>query len=409
VVEIDFSYIWDHEYDKRIWAAFMDEFGAQHGVKVRIREEMTWDGAWAELFSYTSLGHGPHVSHIGSSWINSLARMNVLRPFKPDEIAAIGGAWDFSAPNWESGILSEDKHVWAIPWTTWIYVICYRKDLLQQAGIDPAGAFGTIKDVAQTVERLTGSSLEMPWLNSQLPVSYRDFLHIAASWVWAAGGDFTDKDGTTVLFNNPQAMQGLKSWLDIYTAVRAPHKGFSQPEIFDLFRQGCAAAVLANIHGANTFVDAQSNSLVRDNLGVAPVTDLPWTGGGSFVIWEHVRHNPQQEQAAVELVKFLASKDINVRYQRETASMPSRIDALKEIYPDGNPVREAVMMTATKGRHYYNTPTWRRIEYQLSEELGLIVNETLNNPTADTEAILHAHLDPLARRLNLTLHGLGTR
>lgn len=370
---------------------------------------MTWDGAWAELFSYASLGKAPHVSHIGSSWINSLARMNVLRPFKPDEISTIGGSWDFTAPNWESGILSEDKKVWAIPWTTWIYVICYRKDLLQQVGIDPTGAFGTINTVAQTVEQLTASSLEMPWLNSQLPVSYRDFLHIAASWVWAAGGDFTDKEGTTVLFNSPQAMKGLKSWLDIYTAVRAPYKTLSQPEIFDLFREGRAAAVLANIHGANTFMEPRSNPVVRENLGVAPVTDLPWTGGGSFIIWESVRRNPQQEHAAVELVKFLASKDINVRYQRETASMPSRIDALKEIYPDGNPVREAVMMTATKGRHYYNTSTWRRIEYQLSETLGLIVNATLDNPSADTEAILHAHLDPLARRLNMTLHGSGTR
>jgi len=89
--------------------------------------------------------------------------------------------------------------------------------------------------------------------------------------------------------------------------------------------------------------------------------------------------------------------------------MPSRIDALKEIYPDGNPIREAVMMTATKGRHYYNTPTWRRIEYQLSETLGVIVNETLDNPSADTAAILHTHLDPLARRLNATLHGSKTR
>jgi len=308
VVEIEFSYIWDHADDKRVWTAFMDEFASQYGVKVNIRPEMTWDGAWAELFSYASLGKAPHVSHIGSTWINSLARMNVLRPFKPDEISAIGGSWDYTAANWESGILSENKNVWAIPWTTWIYVICYRKDLLEQVGIDPAEAFGTIKTVAQTIERLTASSLEMPWLNSQLPVSYRDFLHIAASWVWAAGGDFTDKEGTTVLFDSPQAMQGLKSWLEIYTAVRMQHKAFSQLEIFDLFREGRAAAVLANIHGANTFLGTQSNQLVRNNLGVAPVTDLPWTGGGSFIVWEHVRRNPQLEHAAVELVKFLASK-----------------------------------------------------------------------------------------------------
>lgn len=404
MVEIEFSYIWDHADDHLVWAEFMDEFSLRHGVKVHIRPEATWDTAWAELFSYASLGKGPHVSHVGNTWINSLARLNVLRPFRPDEVAAIGGAWDFIAPNWESGILAGDKRVWAIPWTGWIYVICYRKDLLQEIGVDPSDAFGTIKATAQTLERLSASTLETPWLNPQVPVSYRDFLHIAASWIWAAGGDFTDKDGATVLFNAPPAMQGLKNWLDIYRIVREPFKKLNQPQMFDLFREGRAAAVLANIHGANTFIDENSNSLVRENLGVASVTDVPWAGGGSFIVWEHVRRNAQQEQAAVDLVKFIASKDINLRYQRATASMPSRIDALKEVYPEGNPAREAVMLVATKGRNYYNTPAWRRIEQHMSEALGAIVNETLNNPSANSEAILQTHLGPLARRLNMTLH-----
>ena len=406
MVEIEFSYIWDHEYDKHIWAEFMDEFSSRCGVKVKIRPEMTWDTAWAELFSYTStaIGKGPHVSHIGNTWINSLARLNVLRQFKPNEIAAMGAAWDFIAPNWDSGILSSDKSVWAIPWTGWIYVICYRKDLLQQIGVDPATAFGTIKSTAQTIERLTASLLEAPWLNPQVPVSYRDFLHIAASWVWAAGGDFTDKEGSIVLFDSPQAIEGLKNWLDTYWVVREPYKALNQPQMFDLFREGRAAAVLATIHGANTFIDEHTNPLVRENLGVASATDVPWAGGGSFIVWEHARRNIQQEQAAVDLVKFLASKEINLRYQRVTASMPSRIDALKEIYPDGNPAREAVMMATTRGRHYYNTPIWRRIEHQLSEELGLMVNETLGNPAPNTEAIVRAHVEPLARRLNAAFH-----
>lgn len=404
MVEIEFSYILDHINDKHIWAVFMDEFCNKHGVKVHIRPEMTWDNAWAELFSYTSLNKAPHVSHVGSSWINSLARLKVLRAFKPDEITAIGGSWDFATPNWDSGILTDDKNIWAIPWTTWIYVICYRKDLLEQVGIDPSDAFRTIVSTSETVRKLIDSSLEIPWLNSQLPVSYRDLLHIAASWIWAAGGDFTDKEGKTITFSNPQAINGLKHWLEIYCTVPEAYKMLSQPETFDLFRQGRAAAVLATIQGANIFIGEQSTPIVRENLGVASITDTPWTGGGSFVIWEHARRNPQEEHAAVELVKFLASKNINIRYQRETDSMPSRIDALKEIYPDGNPAREAVMQTATKGRHYYNTPIWRRIEQQLGDALGAIVSETLRNPTVNTEILLHEHLDALARRLNAMMH-----
>ena len=404
MVEIEFSYILDSEHDQRMWTTFLDEFGSRYGIKVYLRDAMKWDTAWAELFSYTSKDKAPHVSHIGNTWINSLARLDVLRPFRPEEIATIGGAWDFVVPNWDSGLLSDDKKIWGIPWTAWIYVICYRKDLLAQAGIDPAGAFGSIKAAAQTIERLTASKLEIPWLNSQQPVATRDFLHTAASWIWAAGGDLSYRDGTRVLFNSPAAVEGLKNWLDTYRASGEPYRKLTPPEIYDRFREGRAAAVLASIRGANTFTAAECNPVVRDNLGVAPVTDVPWTGGGSFVIWQHAQRNPEKELAAVELVKFLASKDINLRYQHETASLPSRIDALKEIYTEGNPAREAVMLAATKGRHYYNTPTWRRIELQLSEELGVILREVFRNPGCDTGAILHAHLDPLAEKLNATLN-----
>ena len=404
MVEIEFSYIRDHALDRDTWTTFLDEFSSKHGVKVHLREEMSWDTAWAELFSYTSNGKAPHVSHIGNTWINSLARLDVLRPFKPEEIAAIGGGWDFVVPNWDAGMLSGDKKVWGIPWTAWIYVICYRKELLEQAGIDAAGAFGTIQAAAQTIARLADSGLEIPWLNSQLPVAARDFLHTAASWIWGAGGDLTYRDGTRVLFNSPAALEGLKYWLDTYRAVSKPYKKLNPAEMVDVFREGRAAAILTSIRGANTFTGEQCEAVVRENLGVAPVTDVPWTGGGSFVIWQHIQYNPQQEQAAVELVKFLASKDINLRYQRETNCLPSRIDALKEIYPEGNPAREAVMLAATRGRHYYNTATWRRIELQLSDELGKVLRETLDSPAPDTEAILHAHLDPLAAQLNRTLN-----
>ncbi len=404
MTEIEFSYIQDFEQDDHLWSIYTEEFSAQKGIKVQLKP-MTWDTAWGELFSYTSLTKGPHVSHIGNTWVSSLARMNVLRPFKHDEVAAVGGAWDFIAPNWESGVLFGDRRVWAIPWTAWIYVICYRRDLFEKVGINPVGAFGTVSATTETVKRLAASSLEIPWLNPQLPVSYRDLMHIAASWIWATGGDFINRQGSSVVFNSQQAVDGLQSWLEIYRAVPPAYRKFTQEENLRLFREGHAAAAMVNIRGANELVNMQDNSTVRENLEVAAITEVPWIGGGSFVIWDHVQDNVQTEQAAVQLVEFLASKEINLRYQRETDCLPSRIDALKEIYPEGNPAREAVMEAASAGRGYYSIPIWRRIEHQLSEEIGTVVNEVVENPKADPVAVLHAHLDPLAQRINLALGG----
>lgn len=402
MVEIEFSYIEDVEHDSRIWGELISQFTAQSGIQVRLRP-MVWDTAWADLFSYTTFGNGPQVSHVGNTWVSSLVRMHALRPFKSDEIVDMGGAPEFMAPNWQTGLLPGDKRVWAIPWTAWSYVICYRKDLLAQVGIDPMNAFGTVEAVKSTLQRLVNSSLEIPWLNTQVPMNYRCLLHIAASWIWAAGGEIIDKDGTKALFNGPNAIHGLKDWLETYRAVPQPYQKLSQEETFSLFREGRAAAVLANIRGTNSFIDAQTNAIVRDNLGVAPVTDSPWTGGGSFVIWDDLRTNPDKERAAVQLVKFLSGKETNLYYSRQAGSTPARIDALNEIYPAGNPARDAIMLTATQGRSYYNMPIWRRIEYQLYEEIGSAVTDATEHPSADAATILHKHLDPLAVRLNITL------
>ena len=404
MIEIEFSYIYDVTGDERIWALLMEEFGDQEGVKVKLRR-MNWDNAWAQLFSFTSATNSPHVSHIGNSWVSSLARMNTLRAFKPSEIVEIGAAEDFVTPNWQTGKLPGDDRIWAIPWTAWIYVIAYRKDLLQQAGIESNAAFGTIHAAANTVKRLTASNLEMPWLNAKLPNSTRDLLHIASSWIWASGGDFMDPEASRALFTSPEAIAGLKEWLGLYRAVPAAQKRLSQLETFDLFGEGHAAALLCNIRGANTFINSAKYPQVHDNLGVASTTDTPWTGGGSFVIWDNLHGYPEQERAAINLVKFLSSKAVQVRYSRETNNLPSRVDALYELYPYGNPAHDAVMLAAAKGRSYYNMPIWRRVEVQLAEELGQAVTDANSDPNTDLEEILHVRLDTLAARLNLTLEG----
>ena len=403
MVEIDFSYILDYPNNRPVWQMLMDEFGTSHDVKVHLHE-MTWDTAWADLFSYTSLRQGLQVSHIGNTWVGGLARMNVLRPFKQDEILAMGGPKVFLSPNWESGLLPDDKRLFAIPWTGWIYVICYRKDLLERAGINGSSGFGSLAATHKTIERLVASNLEIPWLNPEIPVAFRDLLHIAASWVWAAGGDFINYEGTRALFNSPQALRGLKEWLDLYRAVPGPYKQLSSAGTIDLFRQGRVAAVLTNINIAHQLVNSQDDPAMRENLGIATVTDVPWTGGGSLVIWENVTGSPRlQEQAAVDLVTFLASKDINLRYQQAVGSMPSRLDALEQAYPVGHPLRAAVMQAARNGRGYHSVAAWRRVEALLSDELGAVVKEVMEDTAADPEKVLQTHLDPLAERLRIML------
>jgi multiple sugar transport system substrate-binding protein len=401
MVEIELSTIPDSNLDVRTLTALLEEFRAKTGIKVYLRQ-MTWGGAWPDLMTIASHGKGPDVSHVGGTWVSSLAMMDALRPFSPAEIEAMGGAAAFLAPLWESTRQFADAHTWAIPWTAYIYVICFRKDLLARAGVNEKEVFAGLH--SQAFQKLRDARVaEIPWLNPFIPTPYTDLLHIAASWVWSVGGDFINQDGTQVIFDSPKATQGLCNWLGTYCAVPDSYKQLGSTETVALFRAGRAASVLTDIRMANNFVSHETDPQIRENLGVIPISNVPWMGGGSFVIWQHVRGYPERERAAVELVKFLTNTENGLRWAREIGSMPGRLEVLREIYPAENPLHNAVMQSASHGRVYHTVPLWRRIEYQLAQELGACLQETNEKPAENPETILRAHMEPLARRLNLTL------
>lgn len=400
MIEIELSYTWGD--DQSTFTALLEEFTQQHGIKVRLRR-LDWSTAWVDLFTMVSHGQGSDVSSIGSTWVSTLAKLDALRPFKPDEVAQMGGEKAFAAPAWQNAKLFGDQRVWTLPWIGWTYVIFYRKDLLRSVGIDPATAFDSPQAVQDTLARLNSSTLEIPWLNADIPHPYVDFLHTAAPWVWAAGGEFINPTGNKVLFDSPEAIAGFVNWLNTFRYVPKQYQLLSVAECRDLVRSGRAAASLVDINTANTILDREVTNLNEENIGFANLTNIPWMGGISFVIWDHIHNHPEREHAAVELVKFLTTKTANLLWMQNADLLPLRMDALDESYPPGNPLRETVMESATRGRSYNNVSHWRRIESQLSLELGAVVQHVRENPDADAATILRARLEPLVRRLNIVL------
>lgn len=404
MVELEFSTIPDSELDLQVLSRLVEEFGRDNHIHVRL-SPMTWGDAWTELMTIASHGRGPHISHIGGTWTSSLVMMNALRPFQPSELQQLGGASAFMRPTWLSTCIKGQETCYAIPWTGYIYVICYRRDLLKQIGIDESKAFGSIDALKNTIQALSQSDLEIPWLNPPIVAPYNDYLHTAASWVWGSGGQFLDESGSKLVFDSPQTVRGICDWLDTYRSVRPDQAAIDTVLGLDLFSQGKVAAILTDIRAADLFLAAEDLPFAVENLGVATLTEVPWCGGGNMVIWNHTRGVPEQEKAAVALVQFLNNSKNQLTWAREVKSMPARLDVLEKIYQPGHPLRDAVFLAARRGMSYMSVSLWRRVEYQLALALGAIIDEALQNPQKGTEQIVREHLEPLARRLNLAFSG----
>jgi ABC-type glycerol-3-phosphate transport system substrate-binding protein len=223
---------------------------------------------------------------------------------------------------------------------------------------------------------------------------------MAASWIWSSGGDIMDNRGKQVLFNSPAALTGLKSFLRLVR--RVPNTDYlGSDECMDALLKGQAAAVVTDARALNSAIQEKSANV--GNIGAASLMSIPWSGGGSLVIWRHTYGYPDRLDAAYKLVEFMARKKTMMDLANNCYTLPSRTDALDELFPPEHMLRPVMLQLISTGRAYRPMALWHRIEHQLGVELGAVAKQVMNDPSIDSDEAVTQAMDSLAGRLNLTL------
>ena len=400
MVAIEFTAIPDSDEDYELQLDLLGEFQKQMGIEVQFTR-MEWSNAWQQLINISTHGQGADISHVGSTWVSSLVSMNSLRPIPLHVITKIGNEETFIHSTWESARMEEDRNVWAIPLSAYTYAVAYRRDLLEQAGLEGATAFSTPSALDETVRRLEElNATEHAWLMPYVPHPFNDFVHTVASWVWSSGGHLIDNRGKLVLFNSPATLAGLKAYFKLLR--RQPKMDYlDADQCMDLLAQGKAAAVLTDARSILTTL--QQDSPEAQNIGAASLMSIPWSGGGNLVVWRHTYGFPDRLEAAFKLVEFLTRKSTMLEVGRRAQILPARVDALDALIPSDHPLRPVMIQLVSSARTYRSIPLWRRIENQFGQELGAIAKTLFEDKDADLDALLSETMGRLTHRLNLTL------
>jgi multiple sugar transport system substrate-binding protein len=405
MTEIEFSVIADAPEDTAALSILLQEFEAEYSIQVKL-QHMTWDNAWPNLLEFAAFGEGPDVSQIGSTWSTTLIGMSALRPFTRREIAALGPAEAYIPAAWRSTMLAGGSQVWVLPWTAYTFILLYRRDLLQQAGIDELTAFATPAAMTQTLGQLQAAGIGTPWLVPS-DEAHLDLVHISASWVWGAEGDFVSSSGNHILFNEPEARAGLKAYFEMYRYLSPAVHGLDDEQSFKRFTQGDAAVAIGGFHWVE--VMKQLPDVIPEvitHLGVTNLPGIPWIGGDNLVVWNNPGRNYsiKREQAAITLASYLSSRRAQIRYGQLMAILPVRFDAFSELTLTPAAYAQTIERALRTGRSHRTVNLWTRIEYQLGQALSKIAADLLAKPGADIDRLLSQHLDPLARQLDRTLN-----
>jgi multiple sugar transport system substrate-binding protein len=377
----------------------LDEFQQIRSVEIKL-ERMNWDDAWAKLLSYALLGNSPDVSHIGSTWASSLVAMNAIRRFSGQEVQAMGGTGVFPPPIWQSATMLNDETVWSIPWSSFTFLVLYRRDHIKAAGISEEHAFDTPSDFQNTIKRLKDNKVSSPFI---LPSgkNFLDRVHIAASWMWGAGGNYFSADGHDVLLNRPETRAGLRSFFELYRLMSPADYQLDYDQTLDHFMQGQASVIIADCGFPN--VIRQQNPALADKVGAHALPGVPFVSGDNLVIWQETRHSFERERVALDLVSFLVSETAQKRFCTSMQQFPVRRDSFDGL---SSPVENLIPMlkeTFEHGRSHKPLRLWSRYEQQLGHAFDDITKDIISKTSLPAESILEIHLSLLQQRFLLLM------
>lgn len=373
----------------------VQQFEAEHQVRVHLNM-LSWDTGRTELVNYALFKNGPDVSEIGTTWLSSLVAMNVLRPFSPHEIAAVGGAEAFLPSIWQTCIEADDQIV-SIPWITYARNIYYRRDVLQQCGIEEKIAFQTLQHFSQTLQQIQAFGNLLPWAIPSLRSP--EILHDVAPWVWAAGGHFMSADGRSPRFHEPEAKQGFYNYFHHQFPYLAPATyNLSDSSSLDMFAQGKVSAVISG-YWAIDVVQKWAAPEVRENLGVTTLPIPAFVGGSNLVVWKNSRY-PQE---AIKLVRFLTSLSVQGHLMNEMNLLPARNEAFQQPPFTTNQFYQSVVQALRNGRSFTATYLWGMVEDRLSALISNLWQELFKNPSLDLRQMIDHELNKMAQRLDRTL------
>lgn len=267
--------------------------------------------------------------------------------------------------------------------------------------LNEATAFATPFAVTESVDRLAAlNATEHAWLMPVVPHPFNDFVHIAASWIWSSGGSIMDNRGNQVMFNSPAALAGLSAYIKLLQRVPDTNY-FGADECMNAILEGRAAAVITDARALNTALN--NKTLNSENIGAASLMSIPWSGGGSLVVWRHTHGYPDRLEASYKLIEFMTRKQTMMELANNCYTLPSRTDALDELFPPDHILRPVMLQLISTGRSYRAIALWHRIEYQLGAELGAVAKKIMKDHTLDVDKEIREAMDSLAYRLNLTL------
>ena len=376
-VTINFWYMPNGADPNGYFKAEADAFMAEHPNITVNGTLVDWGDAFNKITTALTSGVGPDVTQLGTTWVGAFSKTGGLHTFSQAEVDGMGGTSAFVPAAWASSSLVGSGKVTAIPWFIDTRAIYYRTDVLQSLNIDPATAFADWNSFDQTLGKIQQSgkiqAFGVPGKNAY------DVVHNIAPWVWGAGGDYVNQDGSKATINSDASVDGVYQYAQLvskYEDKAVLQKNNNDVEA--LFAQGKFAVTTDGPWLAQQMQQPKASGGFADDVAAkagfatAPYPAGPkdhkvFFGGSNLAIMK----SSKQEAAAYEWVRWLTDKG-QPTYVSKVGMWPSRgLSANASIFAN-NKYDTAFKNQLQFGKSYPMVASWGAIEGALVKDFGVM-------------------------------------
>ena len=203
---------------------------------------------------------------------------------------------------------------WGVPFQRSTIVAYYNKDMFREAGLDP--------------EKAPTSWDELVEMGAALATGDRAGIMIPSTgypyWMFQAlaiqnGEELMAGDGLTTQFDDPEVVEALEFWRSLSVEHGVMPEGTVEwGTLRQAFLEGQTAMMW---HSTGNLTAVRTNAEFDFGVAMLPKRERLGspTGGGNFYIFKDA--SPEEQQAALELIKFMTSPEQAAKWSIETGYM----------------------------------------------------------------------------------------
>ena len=218
----------------------------------------------------------------------------------------------------------EDQQ-WAYPLAGYANVLNYRKDVLDEAGVEVPATQEEMLALSQELTKADEDFYGIALLGAKGPAVAQDYM----AWVQQHGGSILDENGNPAL-NSPENVEILEFFGSLFEYAPPGATDYWWDQRETAFRSGNVAMMEGWSIARAGYEDPEISSIVGNvDVAVAPVTEgmEPKYGFGGWGIG--INADSQNPDAAWEFIKWLTSPEIQKEWIRNDGA-PIRRSTLED-------------------------------------------------------------------------------